>query len=161
MVKMSGKLKEAFVKSSEGLTLKKKLFYASGLILVLLPYAIVVLYLPSLLLKSFSITVNMMPSPVVWVASVALIELFVILAILLVLIDPIRNIDVIVMSVASAVAANLLMLIGFLMKALPKTVELQLLLLVGLTLYCVHFYLVKLPRRSQEIVVDPQLSPTL
>lgn len=142
------------------LTLKKKAFYAAGLMLLLLPYAVVVLFLPSLLLKSFFITEEMIPSPLVWLASVILVEVFIVFAIWLVIVNPIKNIDVIVMAVASAIAANLLMLIGFLMRTLPRMVGLQFVLLVGLAFYAAYFYLVKLPRRTQE-VVDSQVSPTL
>jgi hypothetical protein len=142
------------------LTLKKRLFYATGLMLLLLPYAIVVLLLPSYLVRSFFITEDMIPSPLVWLASVVLIEFFVVCAITYVVVDPIRNIDVIVMGVASAIAANLLMLIGFLMRTLPRMVELQVVLLVGFALYALYFHLVKLPRRTQQ-TIDEQLAPAL
>lgn len=142
------------------LPLKKKLFYASGLMLLLLPYAIVVLLLPGYLLSSFFITEDMIPSPLVWLASVILIELFIVCAIWYVVVNPIKYIDVVVMAVASAIAANLLMLIGFLMRTLPRMVGLQVVLLAGFTLYALYFHLVKLPQRTQQ-VIDAQLSPTL
>ncbi len=143
-----------------GLIPKKKLFYAIGLLFLLLTYAIVVLFLPSYIFSSFFITEDMIPSPLVWLVSVILVELFVVFAIWFVLVDPIKNIDVIVMATASAVAANLLMLIGFLMRTLPRMVVLQFVLVVGFALYATYFYLVKLPRRTQE-TLEPQLTAIL